>query len=602
MLIRRFVPLFITSLVFLLSLSGCTAAPPKPQTILPGDYEYTKKYASWLIRKEMKEEGVTGLSIALIDDQRVVWAEGFGKADATRKIPATPDTIYRVGSISKLFTATAVMQLAEQGKIDIDRPLQQALSGFSIQSRFPGGDPITPRHLLTHHSGIPSDYLKGMWTKTPIPFTDVVSLLKEEYVAAPPNLVFSYSNIAFSLLGHAVQEASGQPFVTYMDQSLLQPLGMDHSTFSPGPNEAPHLSKGYRKGKEAEEAPLRDLPAGGLHSTVIDLGRFIQMILANGRAGERPILKTETLAEMLRPQNADLPLDMGFHVGLGWMLGGFGDIDLQNAGTVAHHSGGTLYFHSQLIVLPEHKLGVVVLSNSTTASPAVHRVATETIKMALETKAGIRQPPPEKPVWNDIPLPKTTIEAFEGGYASPFGYIRIFSKGSGLRAETLGKTFHLIPHADGLLGVRYKLLGLIPISLGPLDSVGLSRHTLSSREVLAARIGNREMLVGEKIKPAPIPEPWRRRVGSYDIVNPGEDTVLVEKIGLKEEKGVLLIEYALPFFSEAVLRMPLAPLSDTEAVFDGLGRGMGETIRTATVDGEEVLSYSGYWLKRKKKE
>jgi CubicO group peptidase (beta-lactamase class C family) len=113
---------FIIGIVFF--LCSCSTAPIKPTSISSGDYEYTKQYVSWLIRKEMKKNDVAGLSIALVDDQRIVWAQGFGYADTANKVPATPETVYQVGSISKLFTATAVMQLSEEGKIDIDQPVQ----------------------------------------------------------------------------------------------------------------------------------------------------------------------------------------------------------------------------------------------------------------------------------------------------------------------------------------------------------------------------------------------------------------------------------------------------------------------------------------------
>lgn len=145
--------------------SGCSTMPKKPDSLARKDYSYTKDYISWLIKKEMKKNDVTGLSLALVDDQRIVWAEGFGFADVGHHIPATPDTVYRIGSISKLFTATAAMQLAEQGRLDINQPLQSYLPEFSVKSRFASAISITPRTLMTHHSGLPSDLQKGSGLK-----------------------------------------------------------------------------------------------------------------------------------------------------------------------------------------------------------------------------------------------------------------------------------------------------------------------------------------------------------------------------------------------------------------------------------------------------
>src|ERR1039457_208923 len=123
--------------------AGCSAMPIRPESIPRGDYTYARDYISWLARSEMSKHGVTGLSIALVDDQQLVWATGFGFADKAGNVPATAETVYRAGSISKLFTATAVMQLAEQGLLDIDKPLQNYLPEFFIKNRFSDAAPIT---------------------------------------------------------------------------------------------------------------------------------------------------------------------------------------------------------------------------------------------------------------------------------------------------------------------------------------------------------------------------------------------------------------------------------------------------------------------------
>ena len=113
----------------------------------------------------MKDKDIVGLSIAVVDDQEIVWADGFGWADKQNKIRARPETVYRVGSITKLFTATAAMQLAEQGKLDINQPLEKILQQFAIKSHLDNTAPITPRNIMTHHSGLQGNYLHGMWTE-----------------------------------------------------------------------------------------------------------------------------------------------------------------------------------------------------------------------------------------------------------------------------------------------------------------------------------------------------------------------------------------------------------------------------------------------------
>jgi CubicO group peptidase (beta-lactamase class C family) len=128
--IFRILAIIISSLII---ISGCTTAPKKPEPVIAGNYDYVKEYITWLAGKEMKKNQVVGLSIAIVDDQTIVWAQGFGYADTKEKRPATPETVYRIGSISKLFTVMATMQLAEQGKIDIDGEKGLSFWGYKMK-------------------------------------------------------------------------------------------------------------------------------------------------------------------------------------------------------------------------------------------------------------------------------------------------------------------------------------------------------------------------------------------------------------------------------------------------------------------------------------
>ena len=386
---------------------------------------------------------------------------------------------------------------------------------------------------------------------------------------------------------------------SHLETSLLRPLGMNHSQFLYQPSDSPLMSKGYRKGRETAEPGLRDLPAGGLNSSVLEMSRFLQMIFAGGRAGELPLLQAETLAEMLRPQNTEVALDLNFKVGLGWMLSGLGGVDIRNAGTVAHHSGGTILFHSLLIVLPEQKLGVVVLANSDSARAAVQKTGSEVLKLALEVKTGRKQPVPPKVDTADTPLPPAERERYVGRYATLGGLAEIFEDGDRLQARAFGKTFRLVPRVDGLLGLRYSLLGLIPIDLGELKDVGLSRAAIGGREVLIARWGDQALLLGEKINPVPVPDQWLKRVGDYEIVNPEGDFLPFAHPRLAYEEGFLLFQGSSTLQAGAPVRFALNPVTDHQAVLFGLGRGLGETLLAEPGQEGDVLIYSGYRLKRK---
>jgi hypothetical protein len=149
-----------------------------------------------------------------------------------------------------------------------------------------------------------------------------------------------------------------------------------------------------------------------------------------------------------------------------------------------------------------------------------------------------------------------------------------------------------------LLGLQYKLFGLIPISLGELNRAAISRATIAGRDILKIGIDGQEMILGERIHPAPIPAAWERRLGRYEIINAGDDHVRAEGVCLKDDNGFLVIDVAVPLWFKGTVHFALKPISDTEAVISGLGRGMGETIAVVTRGNEELLRYSGYLLRK----
>jgi CubicO group peptidase (beta-lactamase class C family) len=594
----------ITGILVLIILIpvGCATAPKKPIDIRKEGYAYIKKYISSLIRREMEKHHVQGLSIALVDDQQVVWAQGFGYADVKKKIPATPETVYPAGSIAKLFTIIAALQLAEQNRINLDQPIQVYLPQFSTKTRFPDAGPITPRSIMTHHSGLPSDRLEKMISRKPKPFTHVLEEIKNEYVAYPPNFIFSYSNLAMRLLGSMVEKVSGRDFVSQMDESVLRPMGMTSASFVPRPDIQPFMSKGYKEGKEADDFLLGDLPSpdGPLYASVIDLSRFIQMVFANGRAGDRRILSPEILSEMLRPQNSNVPLDFDFQIGLGWFLN---DIDIKNGGLVASHGGASTLFCSQLILLPEHKLGVVVLANSSLARVVVDHVAEETLKLALEAKTGIKQPEEKKAPREPIPpWSKLVLKDFEGYYATGPRIYKVSIRGEKLYTRLLGRSVQLVPHGNGMFSVQYRLFGFIPIELGPLEELKFSLEPVAGRVILVLHYQGKKYLLGEKIDPCPIPDAWLGRAGDYELVNPGDYLSVIENVNLRHEDRVFRVEIATPTLGALGAERwgaALCPLSDAEATILGLGRGMGETIHVITKGGEERLLYSGCEFRKK---
>lgn len=593
--LKKIAGLLLAALLMPALLAGCASPPVRPTTLIPGEYGYLKEHITWLIRKEMSKNNVQGLSIALVDDQQVVWTEGFGYADTAARLPATADTIYRVGSVSKLFTSTAAVQLVEQGRLDLDAPLATYVPDFSLRSRFSNAAPITLRSIMTHHSGIPSDYLKGMWTPQPQPISTLPALIKDEYAAYPPNTVLSYSNLGMSLLGLAVQNVSGQEFCSHLQQQLLQPLGMQQTSCSTALPQTSSTARAYSGSTQKQEPPLRDTPAGGVNGSVRDMSRFVRMVLAQGELDGQRIIKPETVREMLTPQNSTISLDRSFRIGLGWMLGGLGGINIQQAGIVAHHAGATLYHRAQLVLLPEVKLGVVVLSNTDSAQQSINTIATETLKLALEIKTGRKQPEyPQLATGNY--LSPAELQAFQGSYATQAGLGRLEAGDGYLKAELMDRSFRLVPRSDKRLQLQYRLLGLFPINLGELGHYGVGRAVVDGHELLTVSDQGVELVIGKKVQPVALSAAWQQRLGSYRIANLGNDTQFADEITLRVADGLLVLDYTLHEFGKAKVSQVINPVSDTEAVVAGLWRGAGETVRVVSESGQERLVFAGYRL------
>ena len=591
--------LFLVPLAMaVLQLAGCAVPPPRPQQLARGDYAVVTQHVEALIAHEMRAHGVTGLSIALVDDQQVVWARGAGWADREAGLPATPHTVYRMGSISKLLTTAAALQLAQQGRLALDAPIEQALPEFRIRSRYAAA-PITPRLLMTHHAGLPRDVLRGMWGREVGDYRDMVARLAEADLAYAPGSVLSYSNVGMSVLGAAVERAAGGPYAAHLQRALLEPLGMHNASFAAG---APAATRAYDRDKPAEEPALRDLPAGGLNASVLDMSRFLMMLFADGRAGGHSVLEPDMVAQMFRVQNADVALDRDLRIGLGWMLTSFGSDTLHGAGTVAHHNGATIHFRSQMYALPEHKLGVIVASNSDTAGQVVDTIAKRALALALEAGRGVRAQEaapdfrPALDAWADAAL-----QAWVGDYTTIAGHVRIVREGRRLKARIAGRELQLREGENGSVGLRFALLGLIPISLDGLERVAFQRRDIGGRALLVARVGGQELLAGERMAPhGAAGLDLQRLVGDYEpVFEPGEYR-LIDKVQLALDDDVLVARTTLAVADGPPAAMPVRVVSDGEVQVLGALADAGEIARLREAGGEITFEFSGYTFRSRR--
>ena len=577
-----------------------------------GDYAAVQRQLQAFIDQQMKAHQVAGLSIALVDDQQTVAAWGQGWADVRTKRPADGHTLYRMASISKLFTDTVAMQLVAQRRLALDAPLRQALPWFRLADE-QADAPITLRQLMTHHSGLPRDSDSGMWMDPAVaPATDFRAMLRglgDEPRAAPPGLVFSYSNIGLDLVGAAVEAASGRSFEAQMQAAVLQPLGMHSAFFGAGVSNHPQMAAGHLRSVAQHEPALRDVPAGGLSASVSDMARFIAMQFAGGR-NERGevVLPAAEWAEMLRPQNTQVPLDADLRIGLGWMFSTFGSDTVKGGGPVAHHAGATFYFRSQLMVLPEQRLGVVVAANDGAALDVVNRVAQRALALMLEARTGIRQPPPE-PGFRPAPEPwgeaqrAAVHRACAGDYATLAGPVTIEAQGRDLKAVmgAAEQTLELREGEGGRLGLRYRVLGLWSANLGPLGELGLLCERLAGRDVLIGVMDGQRLLVGERL-PArtPLPAAAASWVGRYRQLRlPGEVPTTYD-VQVSVADGRLWVANRIhPAFGGQRVRTLLWPESDTRARLLGPLADTGPVVTLQPRPGQPpLIRFSGAVFER----
>jgi CubicO group peptidase (beta-lactamase class C family) len=340
------------------------AGEPAPTTEAPsGTHEMTAAdlgaFLDGLVPLQLQREDIAGAVVLVVKDGKVLFAKGYGYSDVAKKTPVSADaTLFRPGSISKLFTWTAVMQLVEQGKLDLDRDVNDYLD-FKIPPR--DGKPITLRNIMTHTSGLEE-------TVQQLFIPDVKDLVPlDVYVKAHlPNRIYApgtipaYSNYATTLAGYIVQRVSGQPFDDYIDQHIFNPLGMKDTTFrQPLPATlAPMMSKGYRlgSGKAQPFEVVQAFPAGSVSTTAMDMSHFMIAHLQDGQYEGAQILKPETAKLMHSVAFQNLPQLPG-------MCLGFYE-ETRNGHRIIGHGGDTEDFHSDLHLIPDANVGFFVSYNS----------------------------------------------------------------------------------------------------------------------------------------------------------------------------------------------------------------------------------------------
>ena len=338
--------LFVSVLAGVLpALVGLLAVPAQADPI--DDY----------IALQMRRQRLPGVSIAVVQDGRVVKQQGYGFADLELKVPVTPETVFEIGSITKQFVAAAVMTLVEQGKINLDEPASLYLSDLPSAWR-----EVTVRQLLTHTSGIPDfEEILGYGAyRTPTTAQQLISVAAAKPIDFPPGAQWHYSNTGYYLLGLIIEKVGGVPYVALIEKRILEPAGMTQTRSSTPSEVIDGRASGYAldEGRIANRDAIQPTAVGGAGDLVSTTGDLVKW---NAMLDAQSVLATASYAQIWSNQSLADGSPSGY--GFGWF------VSPVRGHRAQEHSGGTAGFSSDILRLPDDRVTVIVLTNSYNANP-----------------------------------------------------------------------------------------------------------------------------------------------------------------------------------------------------------------------------------------
>jgi len=357
--------------ISVLTLLAITMAvgPLHAQSASPADdpdvQAQIRLFSAWM-EGQVSWRELPGVAVGVVADQELVWSQGFGVADIATERPMTDATRFRMASHSKLFTATAIMQLREEGKLRLDDPVSKYLPWFEVKSAAADDPPITIEHLLTHSSGLPRE-AGPHWTTREFPTQDELrDLIPDREAPFSPEVRWKYSNLAYSIAGMVVEAASGQSWADYLQANIFDPLQMSSSSVD---QETDGLATGY--GIRTPDAPREIIgfvdargmaSATGLTSTVADMAKFVSAQFRNGERGGQRILGTASLREMHRVRMLENTWTRGQGIGF--------SVRRVDGTLYIGHGGGYPGYTTNTTIQLDSKVGVIVLTNTNDSNPS----------------------------------------------------------------------------------------------------------------------------------------------------------------------------------------------------------------------------------------
>jgi CubicO group peptidase (beta-lactamase class C family) len=409
------------------------------------------------IQKVLDETGVPGVGLALVRLGGVEWSGGVGYADRDAKTPVTADTHFRAGSISKTFIAAALVQLSEDGDINLDAEVSTRAPEIAIDNAWELTDPVRVIHLLEHTAGFDDMHFNEVYNRddpADMPLVDALRVNpRSRVVRWRPGTRMSYSNPGYAVAGYILEKVTGEKFEDRIAGHIFKRAGMESSSFYLTPADYPKLSKGYadRVGPPVPYSPIYLRPAGNLHTTAADLGKFVHLLLNWGETEDDVVVDPEYLSNMEHPRTT-IASAAGLQAGYG-----SGIVSLSIEGyPMLGHSGGIEGFSSLYAYSTSRDVGFVVLMNATFSSDARRRISNLAVRYL---KAGIDPPAKPEAATND-----NVLRQFEGYYHpavfrnQSYAFLEwlltgraISASGTRLKVTSLlGNTTELIPVSENL--------------------------------------------------------------------------------------------------------------------------------------------------------
>ena len=387
----------------------------------------------FMIEEEARRNRIPGLSVALVYDQETVWTYSFGYADLERRVPTTPQTIFAVGSITKIITAIMMMRLRDAGKLGLDDAIEKFLPSIKIRSSGNNGRPVTLRQISSHTAGLQREVSAEGWHTLKFPTIEqLLESFKEVATVFPPFSRYKYSNLGYTILGHVLSIVACVPYKEYVRSNILSPLGMTHSGFDITEEMKQNLAIGYTVSGEdpIDTTPYLDFgavaPAGQLYSSVEDICRLISLQFIEdpltGNDGSREAENDKDYVTVLEPATIR-EMHSPVYIGKRWVGGtGIGWHITNTMGhTISSHRGGIPGFTTDIAVVRDIKLGIAVFTNAFPQPNDITVRLLESLVPYFETFAAVKSDLELKSKPQDL-----SLEKYTGKYHSKyFGDIAI---------------------------------------------------------------------------------------------------------------------------------------------------------------------------------